>query len=145
MAQVVGIIDTIDHLPLGILQPKLDGNGPYAYGSSLTLSTWLDGATTRQVNDTWGVVVQINGAIAPALGRQVGYDDGAAVNADEYDLRIVQVAVQHQLLGGAWIISQLEDVHYAPFMVRWAEATPGRLGLYVSPTWSVDLYYLTPL
>ena len=140
----VSIIQGLQNVPIGLLQTKLDGNGPYGLGSH-TLTDWLDGAVTRSVSDTFGVVVQINGAIAPELGRLVGYDDGVVVNTDEYELRIVQVVQQHQDLSGAWLVTQLADMFYAPQMIRWTEDLPGRIGLYVSPTWSIDLFYLTPI
>jgi hypothetical protein len=140
----VGIIQTAAELPIGVLKTKLDANGPYAFGSH-TLTTWQDGALTRSVSDTWGVVVQVNGAIAPELGKVLGYDDGVVVNADEFETRIVQVVQMHQDLSGAWLITRLADCFWAPQMIRWSEDLPGRIGLYVSPTWSVDLFFLTPI
>lgn len=140
----IGIIDVINNLPIGILTPVLDTDGPYSGGIN-TITTWHAGAVLHNVNDTFGVIVQINGAIAPELGRVLGYDDGGAVNLDVYDMRLTQVAVLHQMFGGAWIPTQSLDVHYAPYLIRWVEAAPGKLGLYVSPTWSVDLYFLFAL
>lgn len=140
----VGIIQGLTNVPIGLLQTKLDHNGPFGFGNH-TLTTWLDGGTVRNVSDTFGVVVQINGAIAPKLGKRLGYDDGVVVNTDRFDLRIVQVVQMHQDLSGAWLVTQLEDVDYAPFMMRWTEDLPGRLGLYVSPTWSIDLFFLSPI
>jgi hypothetical protein len=144
VSATVGIIQGLQAVPIGLLQTKLDGNGPYAAGNH-TLTTWKDGGVIRNVSDTFGVVVQINGAIAQFLGRTVGYDDGVVVNTDEYEDRIVQVVQMHQDLSGAWLVTQLLDIFYAPFMARWSEDLPGRVGLYVSPTWSVDLFYLTPI
>lgn len=140
----VGIIQGLTNVPIGLLQTKLDSNGPYAPGNH-TLTTWQDGGVTRNVSDTFGVVVQINGAIAAKLGKRIGYDDGVVVNTDRFDTRIVQVVQMHQDLSGAWLVTQLEDVDYAPFMMRWTEDLPGRLGLYVSPTWHVDLFFLSPI
>ena len=140
----IGIIDVINNLPIGILTPVLDTDGPYAAGNH-SITTWHAGAVLHNVGDTFGVIVQINGAIAPHLGRQIGYDDGVAVNLDLYETRITQVAVLHQMLGGAWVATQAADIVYAPNLIRWVEASPGKLGLYVSPTWSVDLYFLFAL
>lgn len=140
----VGVIDVIDRLPLGILTPKLDFSGPYAAGNHI-LDTWDDNGTTRNVSDTFGVIVQISGAIAAQLGRTPGFSDGFDVDLEMFELRITQIAAMHQLLGGAWVASQVADVFYAPQLFRWVEALPGRVGLYVSPTWSVDLYYLRAL
>lgn len=140
----VSIIQTISQLPLGVLSPFLDADGPFTAGNH-ALTTWHDGVTLRNVSDTFGVIVQINGAIAAQLGRVTGFDDGGIVVLDEYEDRIVQVAVLHQLFGGAWIASQISDIFVAPFMIRWAEALPGKLGLYIGPTWSLDLYFLRAL
>lgn len=137
----VGIIDTITKIPLGLLTPALDGNGPFGHGVH-SLTTWKDGGTTRNVSDTFGVVVQVSGAIAPQLGRLLGFDDGGAVNLDVFQDRIVQVAALHQLLGGAWVADQVQECYYAPQVIRWVEDLPGKIGLYVGPTWSVDLYFL---
>jgi hypothetical protein len=137
----VGIIDFAFSPPIGILQPFLDGNGPYGFGIH-TITTWLDGGTTRNVSDTFGVQVQFNGAIAPQLGLTPGYDDGGLIVADVFDMRLVQCVALHQFLSGAWTITQLEDLHVLPITIRWAEALPGKLGLYVSPTVNVDLFFL---
>ena len=140
----IGVIDVIQNLPIGVLTPLLDGNGPYSAGNHI-ISTWNDSGTTRNVSDSFGVIVQINGAIASKLGRTIGFDDGAAVNLDVFEDRITQLAALHQMLGGAWIATQVSDVVYAPALFRWVEALPGRIGLYVSPTWAVDLYFLRAL
>jgi hypothetical protein len=137
----VSIIDTLTGLPLGVLTPSVDTLGPYGPGNH-RLTQWRDGATTRNVSDTFGVVVQISGAIAPQLGRAPGFDDGGSVNLQTYHQRITQLATLHQLLGGAWVPTQTIDIYYAPQLVRWVESLPGVIGLYVGPTWSVDLYYL---
>jgi hypothetical protein len=141
MPATVGIIQGLQNIPLGLLTNSLDLDGPYAAGNH-TLTQWNDGGVIRNVSDTFGVIVQINGAIAPKLGLQVGYSDGVAVDLDTFDQRITQIAIQHQLVTGAWVADQVVDVFYAPFLMRWAEDLPGRVGLYVSPTWHVDLLYL---
>lgn len=141
MPQSVNIIDTFTGLPIGILTPSLDTNGPYGFGNH-ALTTWRDGATVRNVSDTYGVIVQVNGAIAQNLGLVPGFDDGGTVVLDEFEKRIVQLAVLHQANTGVWIATQVIDCFYVPILTRWAEDLPGKIGLYVSPTWSIDLYYL---
>jgi len=136
-----GIIDFALSPPLGVLNAHLDGNGPYGPGSH-TLTTWDNSGSTSNVADTFGVLIQFNGSIPPFLGLTIGYDDGASVVMDEYETRLLQVVAQHQLLSGAWVVSQIEDLFALPFLVRWAEALPGRVGLYVSPGINVDLFYL---
>lgn len=135
------LIDFATSPPIGVLNTHLDGNGPYSSGSH-TLTTWLDIATTRNVSDTYGVQIQFNGAIPPKLGLRPGYDDGSLVVMDEFDMRLVQLVVQHQYLSGVWAVTQLEDIHALPLVFRWTEALPGRIGLYVSPLIAVDLFYL---
>lgn len=137
----IGIIDFAFSPPIGILNPFLDGNGPYGFGQH-SLTTWLDGATTRNVSNTFGVQLQFNGAIAPELGLVPGFDDGGLIVADTFDMRLVQVVALHQYLSGAWTITQIEDIHVLPLTIRWQEALPGKLGLYVSPTVAVDLFFL---
>ncbi|SRR6266704_983590 len=140
----VGIIDVIEHLPIGVLQPRLDTNGPYGVGSH-SLTSWSDSGSIKSVSDTFGVVVQIYGAIAPKLGRIPGFSDTSAVDLELYEFRIAQLAVLHQLFGGAWVPTQVEDVFYAPQLFRWVESLPGMVGLYVSPVWQVDLFFLLAL
>jgi hypothetical protein len=140
----VGIIDVISHLPIGTLTPLLDADGPFTAGNH-ALTTWHDGITIRNVSDSFGVIAQVNGAIAPKLGRAIGFDDGGTVNLDLFEERIVQIAALHQLLGGAWIGTSVDEVFYLPYLIRWAEALPGKLGLYVAPTWAIDLYFLRAL
>jgi hypothetical protein len=136
-----GIIDFALSPPIGLLTSHLDANGPYGPGNH-TNTTWKDGATVRNVNDTFGVQLNFNGAIPSKLGLTIGYDDGALVVMDEFDMRLVQLVVQHQLASGVWVVTQLEDIHAMPLVVRWAEALPGRVGLYVAPGIHVDLFYL---
>jgi len=136
-----GIIDFALSPPIGLMNTHLDAAGPYGPGNH-TNTTWLDGVTLRNVNDTFGVQLQFNGVIPSKLGLTIGYDDGVNVVMDEFDMRLVQLVVQHQLLSGVWVVTQLEDVHAMPLVIRWAEALPGRVGLYVAPGIHVDLFYL---
>lgn len=137
----VGIISSLTKLPLGLLSPRLDNAGPYGPGNH-AMTTWTDGSTVRNVSDTFGVVLQLSGSIPSHVGRTFGFDDGVAVNLDEFDDRVVQVAVLHQLLSGAWVADQVLDAFYLPQLARWAEDLPGKIGLYVAPNFHVDLFYL---
>lgn len=119
----------------------LDLAGPYGSGSH-TLTTWDNAGVTTAVSDTYGVMVQFNGAIPPKLGLQPGYSDGVLIDADVFEARIAQLVIQHQTLSGAWLITQLVDLFVLPFTIRWSEALPGRVGLFVSPFVAVDLFYL---
>lgn len=139
-----GIIDTALHPPLGLLTNLLDGNGPYS-GDNL-LTTWLDGATTRNVSDTFGCLVIINGAIPAKLGLDLGCAMGGATpfTGDEYEERLAQVVVQHQLtLGlGGWVTTQVVDTSFLATLILWQEALPGRLGIRTLPGISMDLQFL---
>lgn len=137
----VGIIDFAFSPPIGVLNPFLDGNGPFGAGQH-TLTTWLDGAVSKSVANTFGVQINFNGAIPPQLGLVPGYDDGGLVVTDEFDIRLVQIVALHQFLSGAWTVTQVESVHMLPLTIRWEEALPGKIGLYVAPYISVDLWFL---
>lgn len=135
-----GIIDFALSPPIGVMNLHLDGAGPYGPGSH-TLTTWLNSGVLTNVSDTYGVMVQFNGSIPPFLGLNIGYSDGALIVADEFVNRLCQVVVQHQTLSGAWVVTQLSDLNVLPFAMRWEEALPGRVGLYVAPHINVDLFY----
>lgn len=137
----IGIISAFTQLPIGVLDTALDAAGPYGPGSH-SLTTWSQGGTIRNVSDTFGVVAQINGAVALKLGLTPGYDDGASIQLDEYQIRPLQIAQLFQTRSGVWVPVFVSDVPRFPYLVRWAEDQPGKIGLYVSPTWHVDLYYL---
>ena len=137
----IGIIQAFTRLPIGLLDVTLDAAGPYGAGNH-ALTTWTDGATVRNVSDTFGVVVQVNGVIAPELGLRTGFDDGGQVVLDTFQMRIVQLAQLFQTRSGVWVPVDVQQIFTVPYMTRWVEDQPGKIGLYVSPTWSVDLYYL---
>jgi len=142
MSIAQGIIDYAFSPPTGVLNTHLDTAGPYGPGNH-TLTTWLPaGGPAQPVANTFGVLLQFNGAIPPRLGLQLGYDDGGLIVTDKFDLTLVQLVVQHQFLSGAWVVTQLEDVHILPSSRRWVEALPGRVGLHVLPGIAVDLFYL---
>jgi len=137
-----GIIDYAFSPATGFLNTHLDTAGPYGAGNH-TLTTWTPaGSPAQPVANTFGVLLQFNGAIPPHLGLQLGYDDGGLIVTDRFDLTLVQLVVQHQFLSGAWVVTQLEDVHILPSSRRWVEALPGRVGLHVLPGIAVDLFYL---
>jgi hypothetical protein len=136
-----GLIDFALAPPIGVMNDHLDGNGPYGSGNH-TLTTWDNSGSASLVSDTFGVVVNFNGAIPPKLGLKIGYTDGGLIVADQFDMRLLQLVVQHQLLSGAWVITQIENIDILPITLRWAEALPGRIGLYVAPGIAVDLFYL---
>lgn len=137
----VGIIQAFTQLPIGLLDIAVDTAGPYGAGNH-DLTTWTQGATVRSVSDTFGVVVQASGAIAPRLGRTPGYTDGVAIDCEIFSSRIVQVVQLFQLRSGAWVPVAVTNLYTVPTLIRWVEDLPGKIGLYVHPLWAVDLYYL---
>jgi hypothetical protein len=137
----IGIIQSFTQLPIGVLDTALDSAGPYGPGSH-SLTTWSQSGTIRNVNDTFGVVIQVSGAIAPKLGLQPGFDDGGTVVLDTFQLRPVQAVQLFQTRSGVWVPLDVRNIMWLPYLLRWVEDQPGKLGLYVAPTWHVDLYYL---
>ncbi len=139
------VIDFFVHPTIGQLTNHLDGNGPYGPGDHL-LTTWSDGGVSTPVANSFGVLVIVNGAIPPKLGYAFGASMGGATPFDgtEYQDRMLQVVVQHQLLLGlgGWITSQLVDIYSAAQLVMWEQLLPGRLGLYVAPGLHFDLQFL---
>lgn len=134
----IGVVEQFLHPPIGLLTPHIDTNGPYA--GNQTLSTW---SGSNPVANTFGVIWRVNGAIPADLGYTLGWVDPLSINSgEEYELRLVQIVVQHQLFSGAWITTQLVDSHTISGTLMWEDATPGRLGLYVLPGLAMDLYYL---
>ena len=142
-----GIIDTALHPPLGLLTNHLDGNGPYTGDNMIT--TWLDGAVTKSVGNTFGVIAVAHGSIPVELGLLFGASMGGATlfTGDEYEVRLLQLVVQHQLLLGlgGWVTTQVIDSNALAVLVLWAEAIPGRLGIYTLPGMSFDLQFLLAL
>lgn len=151
MPQIVPIIDTVLSPPIGLLRPVLDEDGPYGFGSH-TLTTFtstagvLVGDPTHNVYGTFGVIVQLQGAIPPPWGYTIGYDSGGAIGAEgfEYIPRFAQAVPQHQLLTGFWQALDVVDIVRLEQMLLWPFRLVGgdRLGLYVMPAITVDLYYL---
>lgn len=137
----IGIIQSFTQLPIGVLRTRVDAAGPYSAGNH-ALTTWSDGGTIRNVSDTFGVVLQVNGAIAPHLGLLPGFNDGGTIVLDQFEKRIAQVAQLFQDLSGVWVPLDVRNIFVLPYLLRWVEDQPGKIGLYVAPTWSVDLYYL---
>jgi len=138
-----GVIDFALHPPIGFLTPRLDTAGPYAGGQHL-LTTWNDSGTVRNVSDSFGVMVQQTGSIPTKLGFQLGFDNGLQ-EGYEYEFRTIQLVVQHQMLGGFWAVTQRIESHTMGDFYLWAEAFPGRLGLYILPVLSFNLYFLRAL
>lgn len=143
----VNIIQQFLHPPVGTLTNKLDGNGPYGPGAH-TISTWDDGGSSRDVDDTFGAIAIVNGSIPVNWGYTLGWNDPiTAAGGTYYQSRVLQVVVQHQLLLGlgGWIDTETFDLNRAFNLMLWSEALPGRLGLYVAPGWSFDLQFLMAL
>lgn len=151
----VDIIDQIATPPLGTLDIVLDENGPYTFGN-YDLDTFVTTVThgllppgTHQVHGTYGVVIQLNGAIPTTWGVKFGYSSlvSSGNEGDIYENRICQAVLMHQLLGGAWVATDVEDVHRVPFLMQWPFRLIGGdlLGLNVSPGVAVDLFYLCVL
>jgi hypothetical protein len=141
----VGIVEQFLHPPIGLLTPHIDYLGPYSGLNTLTEWGTTPGPTIvhGSVTDTFGIEVTIFGAIPAGYGFTNGWvsPDGL-YDESTYDQRLCQVVVQHQFLGGAWITTQIIDVHSFPLVALWDVSLPGRVGLLVAPGLEVDLFYL---
>jgi hypothetical protein len=142
----VGIIEFYLHPPIGLLTPHIDFHGPYS--GNRTVTVWSDTAGPvyhdQPVSATYGVQVQLNGPIPIGYGFETGWvsDDGQ-YDESRYFTRLVQLIVQHQFAGGAWITTQKLDVHTFPVVLLWDISLPGRIGLLVAPGLEFDLFFLT--
>jgi len=140
----VGIIDTAIHPPLGILAAHIDTNGPYPAGSH-TLDVWNNSGSVRGINESFGCIAVLDGVIPPELGQTIGWDGGGGPIFDgvSYALRMLQIVMQHQLLSGQFVNTQVDDQFTTAEVHLWREAIPGRMGLYVAPMLSFNLFFLT--
>lgn len=154
MPTVGSIIDTVTTPPLASLQQVLDTGGPYGAGSHLRASFHTSGAFllpagTYDVGGTYGVLVQVQGAVPVHAGQTEGFNDGSVVGSgDRYNRRIAQVCLLHQLpISGAWVITEMHDQFTIQALYLWNVnlGSPAKLGLHVTPGWSVDLYYMAVL
>ena len=137
--------------PLSTLRPVLDENGPYAPGDHtitdfLTSGVGLLPAGTWGIGGTYGVLVQLSGAIPSTWGFSKGYDSGGPVGIEGnyYYNRFAQVVIMHQVIGGAYVTIQIEDIHYIQQYVPTIFIPLGgdRMGLHVTPDVSVDLFFM---
>lgn len=145
----IGIVDSILHPPLSLLRQVLDTAGPYGPGSSTrntftTDGTWILPAGTYGVAGTYGIFWALNGAIPPTLGTLDGWVDpvGSIADAVRYDERLAQIVVQHTLLSGAQVNTQVVDVHYQAGGFTFDLALPSRIGIWVAPPLALDIFYL---
>lgn len=132
------LVDFALHPTISALTPHLDTTGPYAAGNHQI--TQFSGSIP--VADTYGVLVRMS-ILNPAAGFTDGFVslDGL-VDGNVYDNLLCQLGVQHQMLGGAWALTQLCNIYNVFLPITWDQAFPNRLGLYVPPKNAVDLYYL---
>lgn len=139
-----GVIDLFTHPPLVTLRPVIDNFGPYSPGShELRNFGWdMPPITPRLVSQTFGIQVQLAGAIPP----QWSYTQGWVSNDGQYEESVYYpplgyVVAQHQFPNGAWITTTRLTVDRFPIATMWELAYPGRVGLYVSPRVELDLFY----
>jgi len=145
VSTLTGIIDLATHPPIGLLNPFLDYFGPYTGNHTLTQYSETPGPvfTIRNVDYSYGVLVQLNGAIPPEWGYQLGWvsDDGQ-YDESAYSPPLGQLVVQHQFPGGIYVTTQREWIVTFPFVLMWQVALPARIGLRTAPGVSLDLMYL---
>jgi len=135
----VSVIQQFITPPWGALNIHLDTSGPYSGNNTLTHFSGV-----VPTNQTAGLVVVVTPTIQ--LGYEIGWEsDDAIYDQWEYDARLVQVVVQHQFTGGSWVTTQVENLHTLRSGLKWKEALPGRIGIWVLPGLEADLYYLDVL
>lgn len=155
MPTSTSIIDALAAPPFATLNPVLDEGGPYPTGDYTLTSFFTSGAFLlpagfHDVGGTYGVIVNVNGAIPPAAGVTFGWVDSftAIPFGDIYHRRVCQLVLQHFLLiSGSWVTTFMTDINSFPDTNFWPVlvGSGGRLGLHVEPGWSVDLQYLCVL
>lgn len=141
----VGVVQQFLHPPLGLLRPHLDYRGSYSGNQTLTIWSDVPGPTfaSLPVSNTFGALIQLDGAIPAGWGWTSGWTDPLGqYTEDAYEPRLAQVVVQHQLVGGIWVTTQVEEIVSFPRVVLWDVALPGRIGLLVAPGLAFDLFYL---
>lgn len=140
-----GIIDHFLHPPIGLLNPWLDGYGPYSdIVTIVNFSTTVGPIyTPHPVKDAFGVIVQGHGSFPSHIGQNQGWvsDDGQ-YDSTTYVPPLGEVIVQHQFLSGSWCTTQTVIVSSLPQMIMWDVALPGRIGLAIIPGVSFDLFFL---
>jgi hypothetical protein len=135
MVAIEGVIDFLKAPPIGALGPNLDPRGPYAPGSH-TLTTW-DGV--HDVSGTYGLLWTAT-TVPAGWGYQRGWVSGALNNDGNItEGWWLQLIALHQLFGGAWVKDQQQEIYSYQGYIRWTEAQPGAIALYVQPGWAVDL------
>ena len=141
-----GLIDFLLHPPYSALQPNLDYLGPYTLNNTLTTWSITPGPVflTRDVRESYGVMMIVNGSIPPNWGFSLGwYSDDGLYDEASFDPPLAQLVVQHQFPTGAWITTQRAEMRTTTTALLWDVALPGRLGLRVAPNLAVDLFYIT--
>ncbi len=154
MPATSGVIDALATPPIASLQQVLDTNGPYGAGSHTIANFHTGGAFilpagTYPISGTYGVLTVINGAIPPGLGLEIGWQDsGITDDGDIYYDRTLQLAIEHQLpITGAYVITNLYSSYRMTELFLWQGIVdaPSRIGLYVAPNLSFDLYFMCVL
>ncbi len=142
---VARIIDDLLHPDFNKLGLYLDYHGPYTGNHTLTQWSLTPGPifTDYAVSDSFGVMVQINGAIPPGWGFVSGWTttDGLYDDA-RYTPPFGTLVMQRQMADGGWATTQRATLDRFPMLVQWQLAVPGRLGLLCAPNIALDLLYM---
>ena len=144
-APPTGLIDFFLHPPVKLLNPWLDGYGPYTGNVTLTKfsSTLPPVYTDHPVMDSYGLMLLPNGAIPLNLGFRQGWVSADGQYEESiFDEPLGQIVVQHQFLSGAYATTQREWIQTFPFFLWWNNALPARIGLLTMPSVAFDFFYL---
>jgi hypothetical protein len=143
--QTIGLAEYLLHPPLGFCLPYLDYYGPYSGNN--TISQWSETAgpvfTPRSVATTFGVIVNLSGALPEEWGSTQGWvSELGELDTSRYFPPLGQLTTVHQLGAGAHVVTQLELIDWVPRLVMWSEALPSSIGLLVAPHIELDLQFL---
>lgn len=140
-----GLIDFLVHPPLGVLSTFEDFYGPYSGNVSITHWSQTPGPiyTSRDVRDTFGVVIEIDGVIPSHWGHTSGYySPGGEIQTDNYNPPFCELVVLHQLATTAYVVTQRHFMTMATEIYLWDIALPSQIGLHIAPNISVSLLFL---
>lgn len=103
----------------------------------------LGSPASLHVNQSFGVVVHLNGPIPPGWGyTRAWVSADGQLDTTAYSPPLCQVVACHQFPGSYWIPTQNWWVESVPNLVFWEMQQPGKVGLYVLPGLQVDLFWL---
>lgn len=146
LESVSRIIDSFVRPGFDKLATYRDYLGPYTGNNTLT--QWSETAgpifTRWSVSSSFGVVVNPEGPIPTGWGFREGWSDDATAHVCvQWTPPFGRLYVQTQLANGFYLTTSIVTLDVFPCMVTWVDAPAARLGLWVAPNISLELFYLS--